>query len=387
MPEAYLNSVKISHMPDQFRLAVSGRKIPFLFIVLGVLVLLIGVLAGLFLYKKSQIGLNNPVANNNIVKEVTPKDTAPVAPAPVSQDSAPSSPIGPLNSFNGPNVAPPPQSPPPVAKPATPQSTQDSDRDGLTDIEDDLYGTDSRKSDFDADGHLDGPELVNLYDPSKPSPAMLDASSLVKLATNDNWAYSVDYPAKWLARPVDSDQREYMFTSNLGEFIEVIIQENTDKLPLADWYARQAPGVNASQVESFTTKRGMKGVKSLDGLTVYMIPDAPEAGRFVYTITYNAGTAAAYNFLSTWQMMINSFRVSKVLTSRTAATPQSSQSQPASPAPASSAEVPASSGATIIGPTSPPSQSGPQAPPTTSSTNSSGTSGSTAPATKADVGG
>lgn len=47
---------------------------------------------------------------------------------------------------------------------------QDSDQDGLTNDEEQLYGTDPQKADTDGDGYSDGAEVRSGYDPLKPSP-------------------------------------------------------------------------------------------------------------------------------------------------------------------------------------------------------------------------
>ena len=49
------------------------------------------------------------------------------------------------------------------------QATElDSDKDGLTDAEEDSYGTDPNEPDSDGDGYLDGNEVENGYDPKGP---------------------------------------------------------------------------------------------------------------------------------------------------------------------------------------------------------------------------
>ena len=53
----------------------------------------------------------------------------------------------------------------------------DSDKDGLTDWEESIYGTDSKKSDSDGDGYLDGEEVVSSRDPLKKGPDDLIVSS------------------------------------------------------------------------------------------------------------------------------------------------------------------------------------------------------------------
>lgn len=47
---------------------------------------------------------------------------------------------------------------------------QDTDQDGLTNEEEQLYGTDPQKADTDGDGYSDGAEVRSGYDPLKPSP-------------------------------------------------------------------------------------------------------------------------------------------------------------------------------------------------------------------------
>jgi hypothetical protein len=47
---------------------------------------------------------------------------------------------------------------------------QDTDQDGLSNEEEKLYGTDSRKTDTDGDGYSDGVEVQSGYDPLRPAP-------------------------------------------------------------------------------------------------------------------------------------------------------------------------------------------------------------------------
>lgn len=46
----------------------------------------------------------------------------------------------------------------------------DTDKDGLTDSEEKLYGTNASKADTDGDGYSDGIEVKSGYDPAKPAP-------------------------------------------------------------------------------------------------------------------------------------------------------------------------------------------------------------------------
>lgn len=50
------------------------------------------------------------------------------------------------------------------------QNISDSDRDGLSNWEEQIYGTDPNKADTDGDGYLDGEEILSRHDPLKKGP-------------------------------------------------------------------------------------------------------------------------------------------------------------------------------------------------------------------------
>lgn len=55
----------------------------------------------------------------------------------------------------------------------------DSDKDGLTDWEESIYGTNPQKSDSDGDGYLDGEEVASSRDPLKKGPSDLIAKNKI----------------------------------------------------------------------------------------------------------------------------------------------------------------------------------------------------------------
>lgn len=350
-------NVKISSMPEQFFPSKEKKKFPVLLVVILVLIFGGVVVGAVIMFGRSvnqnplpiavvNENTNQPDLNENVNLNANQNENVNLN----------------VNENVNTNVPPPP--PPTPTGPRELVSTQDTDQDKLTDIEEDTYTTDPKRPDTDGDGHLDGAEVQNLFDPLKPAPAMLETSGLVTKYPNDKWGYVIDYPTKWVARAIDIDQREVMFTSALGEFIEVLIQDNPDHLPVDQWYAKQSPGVNPTTLQTFVTKRGMKGVTSSDGLTVYLAPDAPDpstAGTVIYTVSYNAGLATAYNYLTTWQMMINSFQVTNIINPPAPApAPETTPTPPATPP----ATTPTPTPATPPGVTpTPPSDTGPGAPP------------------------
>ncbi len=318
--------VKVSSMPDQFFPKADKHGFPL--VMVGVLAFIfLGLVAGAVVIFTRTVNPPEPIsqANTNFAP--------PVNLPPANLNLEVNTNVNVNENLNaGLNTNIPVNVPVVPPTPRTLLSTQDTDNDKLTDLEESVYNTDPKRPDTDGDGHLDGPEATNLFDPLKPAPSMLEGSGTAIIYPNEAWAYNVTYPSKWVARSSDASGREVTFTSDIGEYVEILVQDNPEKLPVAEWYARQSTGILASQLETFTTKRGMRGVKSFDGLTVYLAPDQPDAGTTIYVITYNAGVATAFNYLSTWQMMINSFNVTRVI-SEGAAQP----SVPAAPAPSTPA--------------------------------------------------
>jgi hypothetical protein len=99
--------------------------------------------------------------------------------------------------------APPAPPPPPVIEPEAepePLPNEDLDGDGLTNVEEDMLGTDRNRSDSDADFYNDALELANLYNPAGIAPERLIDAGLVNEYIADDGAWSIYLPFGW--RPV-----------------------------------------------------------------------------------------------------------------------------------------------------------------------------------------
>ena len=180
----------------------------------------------------------------------------------------------------------------------------DADKDSLSDLEEIIYGTSSTMPDFDSDGFLDGEELENLFNPILPNPALLSGSDLVSLYEGKDFGYSILYPKSWVARSLDSTNREVIFASDSGDFAEVLVEDNPDLYSPLTWYLKQFPQISASSVEKVYSREGLEGVKSLEGTTVYF-----SNGYHIYAITYNMGTKTVLDFNTTFKMMVKSFKI------------------------------------------------------------------------------
>ena len=180
----------------------------------------------------------------------------------------------------------------------------DSDNDGLTDEEERLFDTGVQKPDTDLDGYLDSEELIHLYSPKSGGMARLENSGLVKVYINSTFSYKILYPAAWVASATDQTDTLVMFSSDTGEFIEVLIQENPRGLSLRDWYLEQAPTVDASLLGDVISESGIEGLKSPDGLSVYLT-----GSGYIFVVHYNIGTKIELNYRATFEMMIRSFEL------------------------------------------------------------------------------
>ncbi len=284
-----------------------------LLIAVGIFVIAI---AGISYYYIHQAAELRQAALKN-ASSVSPQTSlTPSAPAPVSAPT--STPSGAPASSSATSSVPALQPLTGIIFPAkTYRSSVDSDGDGLTDVEETtIYGTDPHKPDTDGDGYVDGLEVMNLYNPLGFKPVRLFDSGRVKVYMNPSFGYSIYYPAVWTAQSLDASNEDVIFSSGGGDFVEVLRVDNPQKLPLVDWYRSQSPGTLASDLKPFMTKDKVEGILSPDGLTAYL-----PFGTTLYAITYNIGLKDVVDYVTTFKMMVTSFRYSGILEQSTGSSP------------------------------------------------------------------
>lgn len=183
-------------------------------------------------------------------------------------------------------------------------SSFDQDKDGLTDEEESIYQTKKNDPDTDRDSYPDGLEIVNLYSPLSGPGVRLSVSGLINTYTNPIYHYSVFYPSTFLAKALpNTENRQVIFTSPTGEFIEIIVQDNPRRLSALDWYLEQLSSSDASKITKVKVN-DLEGVWAIDGQTIYL-----SRGDKIYGLTYNFGGKKTLSFKSTFEMMIKSFRL------------------------------------------------------------------------------
>ncbi|GEM_PF-4914989 len=184
-------------------------------------------------------------------------------------------------------------------------SSKDSDNDGLTDTEELMYGTNVSNPDSDADTYNDGAEFRSLFNPLGGTGARLATSGLVNVYTDPLFHYQVFYPSSWLVRALDQSHKEVIFTSKTGELIEVLVQDNADKVDSATWLVRQSPGTDTNSLQRVSTPLG-QALLSQDQMTAYI-----SRGDQVYIVTYSTADLGEANFKTTFAMMLSSIAISQ----------------------------------------------------------------------------
>jgi len=188
-----------------------------------------------------------------------------------------------------------------IISPLTP-SSQDSDQDGLTDVEEDLYLTSKDNPDTDSDGIADGKEIIKLQNPNSKEEGSIALSGLVGVYSDPVFNYSFFYPTSWLVRVIpETENREVMITTNTNEFFTITVADNLEKLSLSEWYKKQSTITEENLQE--TLINGISTFFGPDKLTLYLAHDDK-----VYVFSYKIVVEKEANFKTTFKTMINSWQ-------------------------------------------------------------------------------
>lgn len=181
--------------------------------------------------------------------------------------------------------------------------SQDSDNDGLTDIEESIFKTNAGEKDTDKDGFLDGVEIQNLYNPLEPKKKLLD-SDLIEEYQADEYKFLI--PKNWLVKELKGQNGIIILPSDIeGEFFEILLLENKENLSLKQWYSNLSPYTKDSQIIKINLKNiDADAIQTIDGLNVYI-----SQNNYVYALIYNIGAKQEIAFPSIFKMFVNSFEI------------------------------------------------------------------------------
>lgn len=197
----------------------------------------------------------------------------------------------------------------------------DFDNDGITDVAEEVYGTDPTNPDTDGDTYPDGHELFYLYNPNGFEPKKLIDSGLVKQYLNPFFNYGLYYPTNWAVGTVDTEARQVLFSTLTGENIEVRVFDITPGEALADWLVVNAPTERLADLVDFTTRFGLQGKMRKDGLVYYFI-----SGNHLYALVYHTTDSNVVNYKIVLEVMARSFQIN--IASETAAMPAAVETSP-----------------------------------------------------------
>lgn len=180
----------------------------------------------------------------------------------------------------------------------------DTDKDGLTDSEEKIFGTDPNLKDTDGDGYLDGEEVANFYSPLDKGMVRLWDKSFAKWYEHGLYGYKFLYPGTWTVKPLDAaEPKEIMVMTDGNEFINILQDTKSAGQTLDEWYLQQAPTVAASDLKHYDTFNKLPVLESPDGFTVYIAQ-----GNTVFILNYNIGIAEEANYPAIFGMVVNSFQ-------------------------------------------------------------------------------
>lgn len=181
----------------------------------------------------------------------------------------------------------------------------DTDSDGLTDREEELFNTDLGVPDTDNDSYPDGHETYYLYNPAGEEPMRVIDSGSVKEFVNPVFGYKLYYPNTWAVGNVDSEYRDVLFSTITGENIEVRVFNKQAGEDFASWFARIAPREKYDDLVEFETYFKEKGWRRNDFLVYYF-----ESQDKVYVIVYHTTDSTVVNYRSIIKLTARSFELS-----------------------------------------------------------------------------
>lgn len=203
-----------------------------------------------------------------------------------------------------PTVEPPEPEIPEPEVPTEPVPGTDGDSDGLSNIEEILYGADPRNPDTDGDTYLDGNEVFHLYNPRGDAPGLLTDAGFARAFGSEEVSFTIVFPSRWTVQLVGGETEGVMFRAPTSEFIQVLVQPKDPALTIREWYLAQSPDAEEAELETVTTRQGYSGITSPDKMTTYL-----DLEDRVYVVSYNLGDTGTIDFLTTYQMMLNSLVV------------------------------------------------------------------------------
>ncbi len=174
----------------------------------------------------------------------------------------------------------------------------DTDYDGLSDMEEIIFGTDIKKTDSDDDGYEDRSEVINLYNPI--GKGRLWENKAIDKYINLDYGYSLLYPV------ISSISREgkdsIIFKLDKNQFILVVMQDVPADTNLDDWYMEQM-GIDIIPPDLRINHGDWQGIAAKNKMTVYL--KHPNK-NFILIMNYSMATEDILYYKNIFAFMVKS---------------------------------------------------------------------------------
>ncbi len=187
-------------------------------------------------------------------------------------------------------------------------NSQDSDADGLTDVEENVFGSLPTNPDTDADGYKDGNEVASGYNPTKAGTSRISDSPFIATQTTDFGTddFSLLYPKDWQTSIIKASE-QLLLTAPSGEIIKISVRVNQQALSALSWYLQDHPETSVSQLKLVDTLDGqLTGIYAPDSLAAYLT-DASKSKFYVFE--YLTGRQSEIRYPAIFNMIIKSLKV------------------------------------------------------------------------------
>lgn len=180
----------------------------------------------------------------------------------------------------------------------------DTDGDGLSDLEEDLFKTDPNLADSDQDKYTDSHEVYNLYNPAGKEPQKIIDSGLVTNFINPTFGYQVYVPVSWAIGNVDPEYRDVLFSTFTGDYVRMHVFAKAANETFPDFMARILPNESVGNYVPFETRFKESGFRRSDYMVYVWFRDS-SAVVMAYNIPPGSFVA---NYRTVIKMMARSFR-------------------------------------------------------------------------------
>ncbi len=187
------------------------------------------------------------------------------------------------------------------AEPASGSTTvaADDDGDGLSNDEEVLLATNPALADSDTDTYKDMAEVEGGYNPA--GTGKLSDNKNLATYLNTTFNLSMLYPAAWQKTVATTDD-SIVFTAEDGQFVQILIQPNSDREDIATWY-KKTFNVEIIPPSQLITSAGWDGVLTTDGNIAYL---TNKDKSYIFIAAYNLSATPVVKYKNVFNLMLRS---------------------------------------------------------------------------------